>query len=881
MKQIRLALSTLTWISATILATLPVVVAADFGGVLWWTQYIAALTIFAAMIMAIPSLFFERNARPIRHYYLIFILLFWTAYSWLQTVPMFGGLVGTLSNGSSIAYRDWIEPFLGQDRPPSFFPISIDPEQSSHAVAVLAMVVCLVWTTMQVFGSRNKIVMLLNVMAIGAALHAAFGIVRQVYPEIQVFGSTMAVNSFGCFVNRNNAALMMNLGLSASLGLLSWRLAALTGLEVDDNNFEFNDILSLTNDRDSLIGLFSATLCLCGLLVCGSRGGLVALVIGGLLAFGWVRQKRGSKTVPVVAAAVILCVAFLVVPLNLDLKSIDRLGLFEDSKGLTIQNNGRLEHWPASLRAAKAYFPAGSGLGSYAFAYLPYQDVGSGAWFHHADNLWLEVLVEQGIVGLVLVLSVLGIWIRTLQRMTHSVDPIDHGLRVAGWFMLGAVATSQLFDFGLIVPSMLFAVAVCVPATMARVDAAGLNANEREPKMFPTKYAAFVKYGAVGLTVLFGGLGVLHLGSDARLDTLVRNATATLPNISRDATKLERLASDLQSSPRLDHSPTLLDQLSKVQHAQARLAETIAASPSSTSAVQAAYDQSEVTSHRRNWYAAQRAKSGDGDAKPVASVDMPEQLMNQYQSILDSARKSLLSRPLGMESRTWQIYLDFIHHDDVRSSVAIDQLAKIFKGDPLMLERLGTHAAVSGDTQRATRLWHQSLVLAPKHATRILNLIRSNTQVDLLEVLPSNPTVFRSVTRRLLNQGSASTDLLERAATEIDCQDCETKKEKANCHILAADIAYALQDFDKSFDEMRLAIELVPTQIKSHLSYVYRLREQSRRSDALTAARRARILFPEDKRFTRTIESMAAEDLQVLEESADDSAIFDLDESSP
>ncbi len=130
----------------------------------------------------------------------------------------------------------------------------------------------------------------------------------------------MAVSSFGCFVNRNNAALMMNLGLSASLGLLAWRLAALTGLEVDDDNFEFNDILSLTNDRDSLIGLFSATLCLCGLLTCGSRGGLVALVVGGLLAFGWVRQKRGSTTVPVVAAAVIACVALLVVPLNLDLK---------------------------------------------------------------------------------------------------------------------------------------------------------------------------------------------------------------------------------------------------------------------------------------------------------------------------------------------------------------------------------------------------------------------------------------------------------------------------------------------------------------------------------------------------------------------------------
>ncbi len=178
----------MAWVSAVILALLPIVVAADFGGVLWWTQSIAGIAVLIAAGLAIPSVLWDGNVRFLRQHYLVLILFFWWAYSWLQTVPMFGGLVGTLSRGTGLAYRDWIKPYMGDEGAPTFYPISIDPEQSAHAVAMLAIVLCIVWTATQVFVSRPKIGMLLNVLAIGAALHAAFGIVRQVYPEVQVFG---------------------------------------------------------------------------------------------------------------------------------------------------------------------------------------------------------------------------------------------------------------------------------------------------------------------------------------------------------------------------------------------------------------------------------------------------------------------------------------------------------------------------------------------------------------------------------------------------------------------------------------------------------------------------------------------------------------------
>jgi len=854
----------MAWISACILAVLPTVVAADFGGVLWWTQYATACAILVAAVLALPSLFSSDNVALLRNQYVVVILLVWWAFAWLQTVPMFGGLVGILSDGSKVAYRDWMAPFVGEGGTPAFFPISIAPEQSSHAVSVLALIVCACWTANQVFISRPRISMLLNALAIGAALHASFGIVRQVYPEIHVFGVEMQSNAFGCFVNRNNAALFMNIGLAASLGLLTWRLAALTGMEVDEKDFELNDLLSLMNDRDSIIGVLTASLCVGGLLVCGSRGGVAAFVVGCLLAFGWVRQKRGIKTVPVVVTVVLICAAVLLIPLNLNLQSIQRFEIFSGEATSTLLSDGRLPHWETSIRTAKAYFPGGSGLGSYAYAYLPYQVTGSDKWFHHADNLWLELVVEQGLIGLMLAITIFFLLIRALLRMVNSVDPIDHGLRVSGWFMVGAVLVSQLFDFGLIIPSTLLAVAVFVSASLARAAAAGLNRGRDEKEVFPSKYGTLWSIGLAGLVILLAFLSTIRLHSDAKVEAVVKHVSATLPAVEKNSDELAKLASQIRSAPRSDWSPLLLNELSKVEHALARLTDTAAALPQNASEANLAYQRTDITARRKEWH----ARSDDSVGNIVS-----EQANELYQSTLNSSSQSLRGLPLGMEARTWQLYLDFVHQDRNRSEQAIAQLAQIFKGNAKMLELIGSHAAVSGDVERAASLWRNSLELSPDQALEVLDLVQAQDDIALLDVLPADKTVFRIIARQLVDRKKASRELLERASKEIHCDDCETKKEKADCHQLAGDIAYQLHDLDLSFDQYRTAIELTPIRSKLHLTYIQRFRENDRKYDALVAARRARILFPKDNRFDRIIKEMAAEELRDLEEVSDESLL--------
>ena len=415
----------------------------DFGGVLKWTQYVSSFAVIAATLLSCAAIFGERNPGGLRQHILLIPLFLWLLYSILQIIPFSSGLVQTLSLGSYSAYTQWLQPLLSANELPTTFSVSVAPHDSSHATAVLALVLGLVFASSMVFHSRPRIAFLLGFITVGAAAQAAFGLTRLAFPTADLFDTVLdnARATFGAFINRNNAALFMNFGLASGLGLLSWRLMALTGQEVDDDQFEMNDLMSLVSDRYSIIAIISSVFCVGGILLCGSRGGMIGMIAGSLLAFGWIRQRRGWLTLPVAVAAIGIAAAVLLTPLRLSLSSIKRFEFFSP-KADTILNDGRMLHWPDGWEAAMAHFPSGSGLSTYAYAYLPYQGTGLRAWAHHADNLWLELFTEQGVFGIIFVATVFVFFIRALRRLGQSPDPIDQGLRATGWYLVGAILIS-------------------------------------------------------------------------------------------------------------------------------------------------------------------------------------------------------------------------------------------------------------------------------------------------------------------------------------------------------------------------------------------------------------------------------------------------------
>ncbi|WP_372722329.1 O-antigen ligase family protein [Novipirellula sp.] len=658
------------WASACILTVLPCAIAFDYGGILPWAQWATCVAVLAAGILALPSIIDRETQGGPRFHWLAILLLGWAAFAWFQTLPLPGFLLSLLSPGSAAAYTTWLDPILGsQTERSSMHPISIDPAASRHAIAMLLVVATLAWTSASVFQNRRRLVLLMAGLAAGAAVHAALGIFQLVSPETNLLGMN-AINRgahFAAFVNRNNAALMMNIGVGASMGVLAWRLSALIGTEVDDENFEVNDLISLASDRDSSIALVSLVLCTAALLVCGSRGGLVSAMIGFTLALGWIRARRGTASIPVIIAVLAIAVALLIVPFNLDLTSLDRMELLSDQDQSTILNDGRIPLWNDVIAAATTYLPTGSGLGTFADAHLTQLEKSSDGWAHHADNLWLEMFTEQGIPGLLFVgVLIVGV-IRSLNKLNDSPDAVDHGLRVAGWYILGSLAVSQFFDMGLIIPANLIACAIFLPVAATRghlvaprirdtgyqsdetddyfnadqyidtdnehdvaedlageqtasgeLDGSGDDAvpiepatameAKRKPRIrFQTKKSLFPSLAIAALVVFPNAWALSVLQMDASADAIVRRSQAMLVQRGTEPSQLEALILPLENLAQRTASPAVYRTLSDLHFQLARYEEVVQANPKSTEQLRELYQQTAPAVRRLKWHSQSEA----------------------------------------------------------------------------------------------------------------------------------------------------------------------------------------------------------------------------------------------------------------------------------
>ncbi|QDT12291.1 O-antigen ligase family protein [Planctomycetes bacterium K23_9] len=866
MKFISTIRTTLVWCTAALLAVLPIVIAADFGGILRWTQLLIGLATVAITLLSLAAYWDQPNKGQLRQHVLLLPLIAWLFFAWFQTLPIAPGIVSLLSPGSYTAYTQWLSGIVPPSEMPTKFSISVAPHDSRQAVAMLALVIGIVFASTMTFCTRARIILLLNVVALGVAAHVGYGLLRLVFPGADLYDSVndLSYASFGTFVNPNNAALFMNLGLGCSLGLLSWRINALAGQELDDEQFEFNDLVSLMGDRDSMIGVFCAVICLGGLLLCGSRGGIVSVLFGALLAFGWVRQRRGLATLPVVAAALAIAAAILLLPMKLSMKSIERFEFFSDD-ARTFASDGRLLIWPDGFEAGVNYLPAGSGLSTYAFSHLPYQSGVLKTWAQHADNLWLELFVEQGIVGVALAIVIMFLIVRSLTKLRESPDPIDQGLRTAGWYILGVILCSQFFDCGLMLPANLLLVAVIYSATITRhVSVRTRDASSDEtrqlgsddkvgtPGILPAENTIFAgrwrKPLFVVVALLVVALPILNLPTlrrNAGIESLVRSANFQIESLRTDADGLDslaiKLASDLGDSP----EPQLLEALGSVLRSQARLAEVYEKRPKTSDEVAQLFDETKPATR----------KSG--------SMQISPSVRRQYSSALSKYHQSLAVRPLGVNARSGKLYLDFLQTDSSQSKKSLEQLFVLHRNNPAVLLLLGQYAANRDEYELAAKLWRTAAMERSGLTTKAIELASLHDQINIAEVVPDRPETIRLASRYLLQSGQEqANEYLANSFDAVACDKCNSLEEKAACLSLQGDIAYKLERHELAFKQYRLAIDRSPSDAELRLKLIRRLREQNRSDQARKESSRGRTVIPGDKRFDSMIKSIAQDDLR-------------------
>ncbi len=324
-------------------------------------------------------------------------------------------------------------------------PLSLSPADTWNALYSLLIPLAALLLACQLSG-REMAALLLPMIALALA-SGIFGILQVVGDPtgpLYLYRITNNGSAVGLFSNRNHQAIL--------LAMLFPMLATYASLDAKSEE---------TARLRSWLCLVAGAAVVPLILVTGSRAGLLIGGFGLVLAFFLYRKPQYSTPkkrrlrgldlrYPGIAFGVLCLVAVTVILSRAE--ALQRLASPDQVEDL------RFKVWGPIWQLGLSYFPAGSGIGSFAKVYEihePFSLLGP-SYLNHAHNDWLEVLMTAGLPGVVVLAALVGWFGRSMFRIVRrsgrqSVSDQLAGLGGAIVLILGA---GSVVDYPLRTPSL-------------------------------------------------------------------------------------------------------------------------------------------------------------------------------------------------------------------------------------------------------------------------------------------------------------------------------------------------------------------------------------------------------------------------------------------
>ncbi len=169
-----------------------------------------------------------------------------------------------------------------------------------------------------------------------------------------------------------------------------------------------------TTDRwRRVVYIVAATLLLAGVVLTGSRGGLLAALVTVVAMIAFTRRGRRSLVVYALSGAMLLAAVLALNP----------AGVGERQSQSDQTSSGRAEIWAVGLSACEDYCLIGSGWGTFPRVYanerasVPEARVLQRGTAYEPHNVWLLAGIETGVLGLLLVTLGLALSLRNALRL--------------------------------------------------------------------------------------------------------------------------------------------------------------------------------------------------------------------------------------------------------------------------------------------------------------------------------------------------------------------------------------------------------------------------------------------------------------------------------
>ncbi len=578
--------------------------------------------------------------------------------------------------------------------------LSLYPASTRRDLALLVLAVSVFVLGGLVFRTPRSQLWLCGAVAVNGAAVALFGLVQKLSWNGLLYWTVplrQLGSPFGPFVNKNNAGGYLLLCLAGAAGITVWMFggprsagsAPAAGLPAARRRagvaWLWQVRLRLLGFLAGLSGRKIAAWSLAGCIVAGilcslSRSAAVATVGAFVVtAPAALLARRPAGWLPWLAAAAVAGVA-LVGWVGMSDSVEARFATLLDAS--TFSEN-RILHWRDGLEAAGDFWLVGSGLGTYRYVYRPYQQHLDELWYYHAENQYLEALVETGVVGLGLMLAAIGLvgW-ACWRLLRDDPDPKAQAFAVAGIFALAGQAIHGLFDFALYIPANMILFALVCGAVSGRAAELGRRGQLPRPLALPRLLPPPALLAVLLLAA--GMLGVWETRRVAAVEAALKTA-------------------DFKDRPKPVSSEELTEAVARLRHAVASREDDVLAQH----ALGTLQLHQLVRDH--NWAEPERLRN-----EPLVRDHFTRVLGH-----LELARRACPLYPgVHMKLAELSLLAGGPHEDEIH----LRRAERLAPSDPDLLFRCGLLHLQSGRDESAWDCWRRSLALTDRHVDDVLRL---------------------------------------------------------------------------------------------------------------------------------------------------------------
>ncbi len=292
------------------------------------------------------------------------------------------------------------------------------------------LTVCAIWVG---FTRRRTLQRLFLILAVNGAALSIFGLAERIAGAPKLYWIVdLPGTFFSTFVYKNHAGAYLMLTLAVTCGLAAWH--------------HLRSVRRLEKSNPSGVFAFLATCIAVSILISYARGAtLVTLLYLSLVVAAFViHQIRLPKEArqPIIAVALLLVFGFFLKTgmdaLHSDL-AWDRLRQAVSGDDLSVEARQIADH--ASFDMLRDHWQLGTGSGSFEFLFPIYQQhypkIWVGQLWRHAHNDILEIPIELGVPGVLLILAGFAYWGLSLIRNYLWQNPLSASVVLGCLFMVG------------------------------------------------------------------------------------------------------------------------------------------------------------------------------------------------------------------------------------------------------------------------------------------------------------------------------------------------------------------------------------------------------------------------------------------------------------